>query len=278
MSDLITSARALNNLDNRATTSDEDATIAALITAVSRAIENYCWRTFSVTSYDELYPGGDRRELVLRNYPLVSVERVAYGPMPVLRATNTSSSNQRATVKVTSVGLELISVASGVATTDDILFSAQPTLTALAAAITALGNGWTGTVLDPANGLLASADLRALQGAFCAMNVNADVKMHLTELSAFNVDAERGLLKSDDAAAWFGGGDSWRVIYNAGYSDIPDEVQEACAGWVAQLFWQTKRDPGLTSQTIPGTGSWVPLQSMPTSTKLLLGPYRNWRV
>jgi hypothetical protein len=278
MSDLITSARALNNLNNRVTTSDEDATIAALITAVSRAIENYCWRTFAVTIYDELYPGSDRRELVLRNYPLVSVERVAYGPMPVLRVTNTSSSNQRATVKVTSVGLELISVASGVATTNDILFSAQPTLTALAAAITALGNGWTGIVLDPANDLRASADLRALQGAFSAMNVNADLKMHLSELSAFNVDAERGLLKSDDWAAWFGGGDSWRVIYCAGFSDIPDEVQEACAGWVAQLFWQTKRDPGLASESIPGTVSRVPLQNMPTSTKLLLGPYRNWRV
>jgi hypothetical protein len=274
MADLITSARALNNLDNRATTSDEDATIAALITAVSRAIENNCWRTFSVTSYDEIYPGNDRPELVLRNYPLVSVERVAYGPMPVLRVINTSSSNQRATVKVTAVGVELIHVASGVATTDDILFSAQPTLTALAAAITALGNGWTGTVLDPANDLRASADLRALQGAFAAMNVNADLKLHLSELSAFNVDAERGILTSD----WLPGGASWRVIYSAGFSDIPEEVQEACAGWVAQLFWQTKRDPGLQTESIPGTVSRVPLRDMPTSTKLLLGPYRNWRV
>jgi hypothetical protein len=278
MSDLITSARALNNLDNRATTSDEDATLAALITAVSRAIENYCWRTFSVTSYDELYPGNDRRELVLRNYPLISVERVAHGPMPVLRATNTSSSNQRATVKVTPVGLELIHVASGVSATDDILFSDQPTLTALASAITALGNGWTGTVLDPANDLRASADLRALQGAFFAMNVNADLKMHLSELSAFQVDMERGLLTWDGGAGWFGGVDSWRVLYSAGFSDIPDEVQEACAGWVAQLFWQTKRDPGLASESIPGTLSRVPLRDMPTSTKLLLGPYRNWRV
>ena len=30
----------------------------------------------------------------------------------------------------------------------------------------------------------------------------------------------------------------------------PDEVQEACAGWVAQLFWQTKRDPGLASDSV----------------------------
>src|ERR1700722_987899 len=108
MSDLITSARALSNLNNLATSSDENTTLAALITAVSRAIENHCWRTFAVTSYDELYPGNNRGELVLRNYPIISIERVAHDPTPVLRVTNTSSSNQRATVKVTATGLEMI--------------------------------------------------------------------------------------------------------------------------------------------------------------------------
>ena len=39
MSDLITSSRALDNLNNLATSSDENTTLAALITAVSRAIE-----------------------------------------------------------------------------------------------------------------------------------------------------------------------------------------------------------------------------------------------
>ena len=77
---------------------------------------------------------------------------------------------------------------------------------------------------------------------------------------------------------WDGGLHYWRVIYSAGFSDIPDDVQEACAEWVAQLFWQTKRDPGLASESIPGTASRVTLQNMPASVKLLLGPYRNWRV
>jgi GNAT superfamily N-acetyltransferase len=96
MADLIDSARALSNLNNLATSSDEDTTIAALISAVSNSIENYCWRTFASTSYDELYPGNHRRELVLRNYPTLAVERVAYAPLGVLRVTNTSPSNQRA--------------------------------------------------------------------------------------------------------------------------------------------------------------------------------------
>ena len=65
MANLITRARAIYNLANRATTSDENTTLDALIAAVSKGIENYCWRTFAITSYDELYPGNDRGELLL---------------------------------------------------------------------------------------------------------------------------------------------------------------------------------------------------------------------
>ena len=278
MSDLITRARALNNLNNLATSSAENTTLDALVTAVSKAIENYCWRTFAVTNYDELYPGNDRRELVLRNYPTVSIERVAHAPTPALSVTNTSASNQRATVKVTATGLELIRVASGVSTTSTILFSDQPTLSALAAAVTALGNGWSATVINAPDNLRASADLRALQGAFQALNVNAELKLHTSELSSFVVDAERGCLTREDGACFYGGLHAWRVVYSAGFSAVPDEVQEACAEWVAQLFWQTKRDPGLSSEAVPGVVSRVILRDMPASVKFLLSPHRNWRV
>ena len=101
MSNLITRARALGNLNNRATTTDENDTLDALIAAVSRTIEQYCWRGFAIASYDELYPGYGQRDLMLRSYPIVSIERVAEAPIAVVRVTNTSGSSQRATVKVT---------------------------------------------------------------------------------------------------------------------------------------------------------------------------------
>lgn len=278
MPDLITLDRALDNLNNLATTDDQNTTLAALITAVSCAIEKYCWQSFFDTSYDELYPGSLRSELILRHYPVLAVERVACMPVGVLRVSNNSPSNQRATVKVTSTGLELINVASGVATTNDIAFADQPTLSALAAAVIALGNGWSALVIDPNDGLRASADLRALQGAFGAMNVNADLKLHKIELSRFGVEARLGILTREHGMLWDGGMHFWRVIYSAGYENVPDDVQEACAEWVAQLFWQTQRDPGLASEKISGIEARVPLQTMPGSAKLLLAPYRNWRV
>ena len=278
MTNLITRDRALSNLANRATSSDENTTLDALIAAASSGIENYCWRTFAIVSYDELYPGNNKCELVLRNYPIIAIDRVAYNPLPVVRITNTSVGNQRATVKVTATGLELIAVASGVSTTAAILFSDQPTLSALAAAVTALGNGWSATVLNPGDNLRASADLRALQGADQAMNANADLKLHTSELTDFTIDGESGCLARDNGLPWHGGLHSWRVLYSAGVSAVPNDVQEACAEWVAQLFWQTKRDPGLASESIPSMGSHVVLPNMPATVKLLLAPYRNWRV
>ena len=270
MSNLITRARAIYNLNNRATTSDENTTLDALIAAVTRAIENYCGRTFSVTSFDELYPGSFRRELVLRNSPLASVERVAYAPSAVLSVTNTSASNQRATVKATATGVELIRVASGVATTSTILFADQATLSALATAITALGNGWSASVIESSNNLRASADLRALQGAFVAKDVSALLQLHISELTSFGSDAERGFLTRDAGECWQGGLNYWRVIYRAGYSAVPDDVQEACAQWVAQLFWQTKRDPGLAQETLPSVVSRAVVRDMPASVRLML--------
>jgi hypothetical protein len=278
MANLITAARTLYNLDNRTTTSAEDDTLDALIAAVSKSIENYCWRTFAVTTYDELYPGNGRRELVLRNYPTVSIERVACAPTPVLRVTNTSASVLRATVKVTATGLELIRIASGVSTTNTILFADQATLTALASAVTALANGWSASVIDSSHNLRASADLRALQGAFNAKDIDAELKLHTSELSSFLIDPANGFLTREAGACWDGGVQHWRVVYRAGFSAVPDDVQEACAQWVAQLFWQTKRDPGLSSESIPGVLSRVLLRDMPVSVKLLLDPYRNWRV
>src|SRR5688572_26096227 len=112
MADLITRVRAKYNLNNQTTTSDEDTTLDALIAASSKAIRRYCRREFDSQQFDELYSGNGDDRLQLKQFPVISVARVAYEPSAVLRITNASASNQRATVAVTSTGLTLIRVAS----------------------------------------------------------------------------------------------------------------------------------------------------------------------
>jgi hypothetical protein len=84
---------------------------------------------------------------MLRQYPLVSVQSVRYPPVTVLKITNTDPTNVQARAAVTTIGLTLVRVKNGVKTTDtSITFAGNVTLTALAAAVNALGNGWSAQV------------------------------------------------------------------------------------------------------------------------------------
>lgn len=276
MPNLITRARAIYNLNNRATTSAEDTTLDSLIAAVSAAIERWCRRTFASTQYDEVYDGRAQAELVLRQFPIISIERVACAPTTVLLVQNSSASNQRATVQVTGTGLTLTRVASGVSSSSTVTFAANVTLTALAAAINALGNGWSASLANSDHANRAAADLRALQGAFAAKEAAAALGIHLQETADYVSDPTRGMLIR--SAGWGGGVQAWRVMYTAGFATVPDDVQEACAQWVAALFWQTKRDPGLAQEASPGSFSRSPERHLPPSLRALLEPYRTMRI
>src|SRR5262245_51606452 len=175
MADLITTARAKYNLNNLTTTAAEDTTLAALVTACSKAIKKFCGREFDSQTFDELYHDSGHDRLLLRQFPILSIARVAYAPTTVLRVKNTSSANQRAMAAVTGAGLSLTRVAAGITTTDtSVTWAGNATLTAVAAAVNALGNGWSATVADVSYNNRASADLRAVQGALNAKDVDAE--------------------------------------------------------------------------------------------------------
>jgi hypothetical protein len=244
MADLITSARAKYNINQSSFTSAEDTTIAALVTAVSKAVRRYCRREFDSQSFDELYSGTGDSRLLLRQYPLLSVSRVATRPATVLTVTNDSASNQRATVSVTDTGLSLTRVASGVSSTDtSVTWAANPTLEDVKDAVDALGNGWSAAIPDSTYALWLSDDLRSLQGALNAKDCNAPLCIHVEDVARFSIDPDRGWLFREDP--WAEGCDNYRVVYTAGYATVPEDVQEACAQWVAALFWATKDNPAV---------------------------------
>jgi len=141
MVDLITRARALYNLNNQATTSDESNTIAALVSACSAAIEEYCRRDFVSTTYVELYSGNGERRLFLRHDPIISIQSVRYRPITVLKIINNDTiTNQQALVTVTATSLTLYRNTSGVPTTDpSVKYAGNATLGAIATAVNALG-------------------------------------------------------------------------------------------------------------------------------------------
>ncbi len=297
--DLITNARAKTNIPSA--TSNDDATIDSLITSVSRAIERYCRRDFVSTTYDELYSGLGERRLVLRQYPLLSVQSVRYRPVTVLKIINNLASTPSARVSVTHTGLTLVRQTAGSTTTDtSITWAGNTTVLAVQNAVNALGSGWSAAgqgydnwpsadIYCP-NGITGSAGPQPdSQGALTAAGQYAELKLHTYELAGYQIDQRRGwllraipytdpeLLHPEDLV-WPVGVNNFRVQYTAGYATVPEDVQEACAEWVAALFWQTKRDPGLTQESAAGAFSRSYLlahNAIPPHVAVLLDLYRQ---
>jgi len=298
--DLITLSRAYQNLQGQS----NDTLVSTLITAVSDAIEKYCHRDFFQHSYDELYNGNGERRLLLREYPVISVDSVRYRPVTVLKITNNTAANVQARVTCTSTGLTLVSVNAGVKTTvtSGLTYAGNVTLTALAAAVNAVGNGWSAQIVgDSTNyGGWPSADLywptsypttgggTSGQGALsCVAGSFAELKMHTYELQGFQWDPRGWLLRAipytdpellhPEDLVFSPGINNFRVQYTAGYATIPESIQEACAEWVASIYFSAQRDPSLKGQSVPGSimQSWANTGSMPDSVPILLAPYRR---
>jgi hypothetical protein len=304
--DLINSTRAGYNLP----ASPNASLVSALITGCSWAMTRYCQRQFIKQTYDELYNGNAQRQLILRNYPLLSVESVRYRPVTVLKITNTLVANVQARVNVTSTGLKLVSVNAGVTTTvtAGLTFAGNVSLTALAAAVNAVGNSWSAVVVGDTNnyGGWPSADLYCPngisgsndpgvegQGALqCVAGSYAELKMHTYELQGWQSDTRQGwllraipytdpeLLHPEDLI-WPLGVNNFRIQYTAGYATVPEDVQEACAQYVSHLYNLAQRDPALMHQVPVSntTSGWADTYSgkygPPAPVRALLATYKH---
>jgi hypothetical protein len=305
MADLITLARAKYDIPESQGNTTYDNQISALITASSKLIQRYCRHDFVQASYDELYNGNGQRRLLLREYPLVSIESVRYRPVTVVKIINNDTvTNQQARVSVTSVGLTLVRVASGVKTTDtSITFAGSVSLQTVVNAVNALGNGWSAQVVGDASnyGSWPSADLycpngattgaNAGQGSLTAWGQFAELKMHTYELAGFQIHNASGwllraipytdpeLLHPEDLI-WPVGVNNLRVQYTAGYASVPDPVQTGCAQHVASLFRQFGKSSFLSAETTPQYAYAIDLvdAAVPPVVRMLLEPYRRQHI
>jgi hypothetical protein len=291
-------------LNCAAAIASDERTIEAMLAAASDAVRKWCRRDFAVNAYDELCNGSGQSRLLLRQYPVLAVESVRYAPQTVMGITNTTASNVQARVSVERDGLRLVRVSAGVKVVDtSVTWALYPTLTQLAAAVNALGNGWVATVVGDATnfGAWPSADLyvpssfgdaSASQGALaCQAGAYAEVRAHSVEMRTYGWDPRGWLTRTApytdpeilfaEDVVWPIGQGNFRVQYSAGYPEIPEAVQEACAEWTAYMWNQAARDPALSTQ-VPAAGTtsgWGALHSRkmspPGHVQALLAPYRR---
>ena len=232
--------------------SADDAKLNTLITAVSRGIEQWCDRVFHSASYTHYFDGVDswrRSHLPLRQYPVTEITRVATNPVCALRIRNTdTTTNQRAVVSLSSTALKLSRVASASTTTNSLALATYTTISSLATAIDAVGSGWDAEVQGDSNdyGKWASADLKTIQGAVNARDTGADLYLYEEELPYVIVDEAIGNLYGSFPRGF----QNIEVKYTAGYSTIPDDIQQGAVQAIVALYNQSKLDPNLLSEKI----------------------------
>jgi hypothetical protein len=295
------------------TLTSAQSTVLPLVTsAASRAIRRWCSRQFTYAEYDELYTVGLDGQILLREFPVDAVTRVASSPATVLTIQNTDGiTNQRAQVRLattgdvdlglTVTGVSLQRVASGTTTTNAVSFTAGQTVAALATAINALGGGWYAAA-DASYALWPVSDLRAVQGYMPAVGGNvAELKIHTTDLP-FELDERAGVLtlqqyNSVQTNPWRSTrwgppltsdyGDQTlrgqlqgvRVVYQAGLPTMPEDLQQAAALVTQDLMRQLALDPRLGSESI-GDYSYVVNTAFQTfafskTVMGILAPYRR---
>lgn len=331
--DLTTAQHAANVLAaaGLALTGPQAQLLPSLITAASREIVRYCGRKFALGTYSEIVtPEGARQDrgepatAKLTAFPVVDVSSVMTGRATVLTVTNgDTSTNQYAQIAFATTGdveyldlsytgLVLSRVASGVTANDTLVFADNPTLAGLAAAINALGHGWTATV-QASYEKHPSASLVGGREPKNALSTGAALDLFTQAASGYDIDRASGILRcyatgfgsglgiggwggslgDPWGAAWDGlggiaggmlGWGQWQVNYRAGWATVPENLQLVCAEVVKLSLDRLKLNGQMKSQSGGSdleSWSWTArdaLQALPEWATTIMNYYKDYSV
>jgi uncharacterized membrane protein len=246
-------AKRFMNIASAVTTYDDR--LNDLIPTACRLIDNWCDvepNGFASSTATEYYNGTGGPYLTLRRFPVTDQPLVNFAA-PALEITNTSSSNQKATASCNGTTLALSRTASGTTSTSSLTIASYATLDALATAITALGNGWSASVLDGYEDWPAT-DLKQTQGSLnAASGYRATFDLYADPPEYLRCNHDTGTLY---APCFPCGYRNVQVTYTAGYSSIPDDLATAAAALTGALFRRSDRDVSLTGERL-GDYSWT---------------------
>lgn len=260
---------------------------------------------------------GEPATAKLTYFPVQSFSRVYTGRSTGLTISNADPvGNQLATVgftftgdvedfDLTYTGIVLTRVASGVTSTSPLLFASYPTVQALAGAISAAGSGWTATVASgttPDPGLFPSADLVGVREPKNAFSPGATLDLFMQAADGYDIDRATGILRVYDGswrsggdwggafgATWddlgdHGGGqlgwDQYRVTYQAGFTTVPEPIQQVCCELVKGTFERLGTDSTLKSENARDYSytvrdAWA---TLPDWALQVLTLYKDWKV
>lgn len=240
---LTTLARVKEHLGIADAVTTYDDKLTNMLEAASRAVEKYCDRLFLEESNRTEYHNGGEDYFQLDLAPVTSSVRLRYA-QDCLAIRNSHAETYEATVSASATGLTLTRNGSD----STLLYATYTTITTLAAAVTALGDGWAGGV-ENSNGSLPSTRIRALQGVLDAKESAAYLELFLPYNHRVRVNNATG--KVDvvwsprgyrNVEAYYSGG--WAI------ADMPEDLQSAVASFTASIYRQSSRDLTIQSEKL----------------------------
>jgi hypothetical protein len=285
LTDLVTQDYLQTNLYDLDLTNAQLQALPQLTAAASRLIRRYCNRYFNRQTYDGLYTlDWPSRVLNLRQFPVNGLIRVRTNPTQVFNVTNTSGANQQAYVTLTytgnadipdipplTTGMRFTRVSYGIVYKDEVLLTGPNiTFQGLMNSINLLGNGWKATIANSLYSQWPTADLRQGVGPSVAIGTYSQQGfwIHVDDTPA-QIDQDAGLLLLDASATgpWTsprfgaysdtgygdldigGGHQGIRVVYDAGWDVVPEDVQQACVETIRDFLNLLNLDQRIQSET-----------------------------
>lgn len=249
---------------------DPDDVVQDILDAVDQYVKNYCRKSFESASFREFKDGDGRNFVLLKEYPITDITRVAIGRRDAFRVRNT---NTTTTASATCTRTGLVLTRNGTADST-CLFATYTTLTTLAAAVSAL-SGWEGEVSSSEYASYLSTDLLEKYGLRCIDNNWVYFQIPETGEDDFQVDLDAGILTLTANSSR--GTKNVMVEYTAGYSSatMPEDLKSAVK--IIVKDWYEKRNESgfnLSSYSIGGVSKTY-LEHIPREAKKILDSYRR---
>ena len=229
------------------TGTEDDALLTSLIDRAGKLIKNYTHRTLESTTFRQRYDGKRSRDLVLKEYPVISIDYISIGTNSAFSLINVNSDAYRAgvTVNETQMILEVYGGAND--GTETITLSGYSTLSALETYVNALGTGWTMDVAVSDYDDYDSAELLPTGRLEC-FNSYAYPQIPDEPLEKFFVYYDEGIVRlpiipSDSP-------NNVIIKYVAGYATIPDDLEQACIAMISYLYNSRGKDFSLKSEKL----------------------------
>lgn len=234
--------------------------LSTLIQSAVDFVERYCNRAFLSQEHDRIFTAERNGSIFLYSSPVTDIKRLCY-EVQFFTIQNTTA--QVATYRVTDTALKLYSITSGVAADTSLTLANYTTVTALVAAVEAL-SGWTATA-SASYASYPAIDLMAYQFGNATTAQSVSGWKDFGGWSHWNKEGQVDGLNSNELI---------RVVYTAGYSDVPEPIKEATAHLAIDGFEGGK----IKSESLGGYSyTMEDVGNLPKNDQAILGYYRDRR-